>query len=72
MSIVGSSVACEQINSIASNIISDEWYRLDPSRLDRLFLKRKLQPSHGGVKIEIAGALNNGIVLWSNESYLAI
>lgn len=46
MSIVGSSVPCERLFSIAGNIASDERNRLDPSRLDRLLFLKSLDIKH--------------------------
>lgn len=46
MSIVGSSVPCERLFSIAGNIASDERNRLDPKRLDRLLFLKSLDIEH--------------------------
>lgn len=46
MCIVGSSVPCERLFSIAGNIASDERNRLDPSRLDRLLFLKSLDIKH--------------------------
>ncbi|GFY15506.1 hypothetical protein TNCV_1573171 [Trichonephila clavipes] len=46
MSIVGSSVPCERLFSIAGNIASEERNRLDPSRLDRLLFLKRLDVKH--------------------------
>ncbi|GFV55785.1 uncharacterized protein TNCV_1509261 [Trichonephila clavipes] len=43
MSVMGSSVPCERLFSIAGNIAIDEWNRLDPSRLDRLSFLKSLE-----------------------------
>lgn len=46
MCIVGSSVPCERLFSIAGNIASDERNRLDPRRLDRLLFLKSLDIKH--------------------------
>lgn len=46
MSIVGSSVPCERLFSIAGNIASDERNRFDPKRLDRLLFLKSLDIEH--------------------------
>ncbi|CAK1587745.1 unnamed protein product [Parnassius mnemosyne] len=46
MSIVGSSVPCERLFSIAGNIATDERNRLDPCRLDRLLFLKSLEIKH--------------------------
>ncbi|GFU07287.1 hypothetical protein TNCV_2656111 [Trichonephila clavipes] len=46
MRIVGSSVPCERLFSIAGDIASDERNRLDPSRLHRLLFLKSLDVKH--------------------------
>ncbi|GFU26054.1 hypothetical protein TNCV_5105281 [Trichonephila clavipes] len=46
MSIVGSSVPCERLFSIAGNIASEERNRLDPTRFDRLLFLKSLDIKH--------------------------
>ncbi|GFW51902.1 hypothetical protein TNCV_1188331 [Trichonephila clavipes] len=62
MSIVGSSVLCKHLFSIAGNI-ANEWYRLDPSRLDRLLFLKSLDIMHW----EIHSHTNNIFELCSVE-----